>query len=77
MITAFTDILYHKEKGIAKLTINRPEVRNAFRPKTIDELVQAFDDAWQDDNIGVIVLTGAGEKAFCSGGDQRIRGSGG
>ncbi len=70
----FEDILYHKAEGIAKLTINRPEVRNAFRPTTLHELVRAFKDAHEDPDIGVILLTGAGDLAFCSGGDQRIRG---
>ncbi len=70
----FKDILYDKAEGIAKLTINRPEVRNAFRPTTLNELVRAFSDAHEDPAIGVIVLTGAGDLAFCSGGDQRIRG---
>ncbi len=70
----FEDILYHKAEGIAKLTINRPEVRNAFRPTTLHELARAFKDAHEDPAIGVIVLTGAGDLAFCSGGDQRIRG---
>jgi naphthoate synthase len=70
----FEDILYHKAEGIAKLTINRPEVRNAFRPTTLNELVRAFKDAHEDPDIGVILLTGAGDLAFCSGGDQRIRG---
>jgi naphthoate synthase len=70
----FEDILYHKAEGIAKLTINRPEVRNAFRPTTLNELTRAFIDAHEDPAIGVIVLTGAGDLAFCSGGDQRIRG---
>jgi naphthoate synthase len=71
----FEDILYHKAEGIAKLTINRPEVRNAFRPTTLNELARAFKDAHEDPEIGVIVLTGAGDLAFCSGGDQRIRGA--
>ena len=70
----FEDILYDKAEGIAKLTINRPEVRNAFRPKTLGELMRAFNDAHEDPEIGVIVLTGAGDLAFCSGGDQRVRG---
>ncbi|ODC03486.1 1,4-dihydroxy-2-naphthoyl-CoA synthase [Terasakiispira papahanaumokuakeensis] len=75
---AFTDIRYQKsEDGIAKLTINRPEVRNAFRPKTVMELEQALADARHDPHIGVIILTGEGELAFCSGGDQRIRGESG
>ena len=70
----YTDILYHQAEGIAKITINRPEVRNAFRPQTVREMIDALDDAQGDLEIGVIVLTGQGEKAFCSGGDQRIRG---
>ena len=70
----FEDILYDKAEGIAKLTINRPEVRNAFRPATLGELTRAFNDAREDPAIGVIVITGAGDLAFCSGGDQRIRG---
>ncbi|MBS5999164.1 MAG: enoyl-CoA hydratase/isomerase family protein [Haemophilus haemolyticus] len=66
---------YHKSTdGIAKITINRPEVRNAFRPQTVKEMITAFSDARFDENIGVIVLTGEGEKAFCSGGDQKVRG---
>ena len=69
----FTDILYHKGEGIAKITINRPEVRNAFRPHTVEEMRQALLDARKDQTIGVIILTGQGEKAFCSGGDQRVR----
>ncbi|MEK7878397.1 MAG: enoyl-CoA hydratase-related protein, partial [candidate division NC10 bacterium] len=70
----FTDIIYEKKDGIAKVTINRPEVRNAFRSRTVHEMIQAFRDAWQDGSIGVVVLTGAGDKAFCSGGDQKERG---
>jgi naphthoate synthase len=70
----FEDILYDKAEGIAKLTINRPEVRNAFRPKTLGELMRAFADAHEDPSVGVIILTGAGDLAFCSGGDQRVRG---
>ncbi|WP_435236560.1 1,4-dihydroxy-2-naphthoyl-CoA synthase [Psychromonas sp. PT13] len=73
----FTDIIYHKAEGIAKITINRPQVRNAFRPKTVDEMLQALHDARYDDKIGVIILTGAGDLAFCSGGDQSIRGDSG
>ena len=74
----FEDIIFEKsEEGIAKITINRPEVRNAFRPLTVREMQQALDDAREDSGIGVIILTGAGEKAFCSGGDQRIRGDAG
>ncbi len=73
----FEDILYHKAEGIAKVTINRPEVRNAFRPQTVMELIRAFADAREDSQIGVVVLTGAGDEAFCSGGDQRVRGEAG
>jgi naphthoate synthase len=74
----FEDIVYEKSaEGIAKITINRPEVRNAFRPRTVTEMMQAFTDARDDAEIGVVILTGAGELAFCSGGDQRIRGTGG
>jgi len=73
----FTDIKYQKGEGIAKITINRPEVRNAFRPLTVKEMILALVDARDDANIGVIVLTGEGEKAFCSGGDQRVRGEAG
>jgi naphthoate synthase len=71
---AYRDIVYETAEGIAKLTIDRPEVRNAFRPQTLFELADAFNRARDDDAIGVIVLTGAGDEAFCSGGDQRIRG---
>ncbi|WP_063656926.1 1,4-dihydroxy-2-naphthoyl-CoA synthase [Candidatus Arsenophonus triatominarum] len=71
----FEDILYHKTKdGIAKITINRPHVRNAFRPQTVKEMIQALSDARYDNAIGCIILTGQGEKAFCAGGDQKIRG---
>ena len=74
----FEDIIFEKsEEGIAKITINRPEVRNAFRPLTVREMQQALEDAREDSGNGVIILTGAGEKAFCSGGDQRIRGDAG
>jgi naphthoate synthase len=75
--TDYRDILYHQAEGIAKITINRPQVRNAFRPETIEELKQAFRRAHLDGEIGVIILTGAGELAFCSGGDQKVRGEGG
>ncbi|MCP4044269.1 MAG: 1,4-dihydroxy-2-naphthoyl-CoA synthase [Gammaproteobacteria bacterium] len=71
----FQDILYEHAEGIAKITINRPEVRNAFRPETVEEVMQAFSHAHLERNIGVIILTGAGTQAFCSGGDQRIRGN--
>ena len=70
----YSDILYEKWDGIAKITINRPEVRNAFRPQTVSEMRRAFLDAHEDPGIGVIILTGAGTDAFCSGGDQKIRG---
>jgi naphthoate synthase len=79
----FEDIRYEKSgepgacTGIAKITIDRPEVRNAFRPQTIVEISRALEDAREDTEIGVIVLTGAGELAFCSGGDQRVRGDSG
>ena len=73
----FEDIIYETLEGIAKITINRPEVRNAFRPKTLFELATAFDRARDDPKIGVVILTGAGPLAFCSGGDQRIRGEDG
>jgi naphthoate synthase len=68
------DISYEKWQGIAKITINRPEVRNAFRPQTLFEMSAAFEDAREDSEVGVVVLTGEGNQAFCSGGDQRIRG---
>ena len=74
MAPDFIDILYDKQAGIATITINRPEVLNAFRPLTVDELIEAFRDAGEDESIGVVVLTGAGERAFCSGGDQKLRG---
>ncbi len=73
----YEDITYHKHTGIAKITINRPEIHNAFRPLTVEEMMHALYDARNDSSIGVIILTGAGEKAFCSGGDQRIRGDSG
>ena len=74
----YTDIHYEKSKeGIAKITITRPEVRNAFRPLTVREMRTALDDAREDTQIGVIILTGEGDKAFCSGGDQRVRGDAG
>jgi naphthoate synthase len=70
----YQDILYERAEQIAKITINRPEVRNAFRPQTVRELIDAFHRAHMDSGVGVVILTGAGEVAFCSGGDQRIRG---
>src|SRR6266850_6599439 len=74
---AYTDILYEKKNGVAWITINRPEVRNAFRTITVAELTDALQDARWDSGVGVAVLTGAGDKAFCSGGDQKERGEGG
>jgi naphthoate synthase len=78
-VKEYSDILYEKWNGIAKMTINRPHRRNAFTPDTVDELLDAFHDAASDTQIGVILLTGAGphtdgKYAFCSGGDQKIRG---
>ncbi len=73
----YTDILYEIAEGIAKITINRPEVRNAFRPRTLFELSDAFECARDDSSVGVVILTGAGDQAFCSGGDQRVRGDDG
>jgi naphthoate synthase len=73
----FDDILYEKGGGIAKITINRPDVRNAFRPQTLAELRDAFNRARDDLDVGSIIFTGAGTEAFCSGGDQRIRGDDG
>jgi len=71
------DIEYHVAEGVAKITINRPEKRNAFRPQTVTELIKAFDMARDDNEVGVIILTGKGDLAFCSGGDQSIRGDDG
>ena len=77
-IRKFKDIRYERTKdGIVKITINRPEVRNAFRPQTVAELKKAFDLARDDGEIGVVILTGEGPDAFCSGGDQRVRGKAG
>ena len=77
-VPGYSDIVYGKcDEGIAKITINRPEVRNAFRPETVQEMEAAFADARDDADIGVVILTGQGRDAFCSGGDQRIRGEGG
>ena len=73
----YNDIIYEVAEGIARLTINRPQVRNAFRPQTLFELSRAFEAARDDLSVGVIVLTGAGPDAFCSGGDQSIRGDDG
>ncbi|MEM9136371.1 MAG: 1,4-dihydroxy-2-naphthoyl-CoA synthase [Cyanobacteria bacterium P01_F01_bin.42] len=81
-VKTFTDILYDKSDGIAKVTINRPHKRNAFRPQTVFEMYEAFADAREDTSIGVVLLTGAGphtdgKYAFCAGGDQSIRGDAG
>ena len=78
-IKDYTDIRYEKaaDEGIAKITINRPEVRNAFRPHTVNELIDAFNHTRDDMTTGVVLLTGEGDQAFCSGGDQRVRGDGG
>ncbi|MEO0375391.1 MAG: 1,4-dihydroxy-2-naphthoyl-CoA synthase [Cyanobacteria bacterium P01_A01_bin.17] len=81
-VKTYEDILYHKADGIAKITINRPHKRNAFRPQTVFEMYAAFTDAREDPQIGVILLTGAGphtdgKYAFCSGGDQSVRGEAG
>jgi naphthoate synthase len=73
----YQDIIYETWDGIAKITINRPEVRNAFRPATVKEMSRAFDVARDDPKIGVVILTGAGTAAFCSGGDQKVRGDDG
>jgi naphthoate synthase len=73
----YQDILYETWDGIAKITINRPDVRNAFRPLTVVEMSKAFEAARDDPEIGVVILTGAGTEAFCSGGDQRVRGDDG
>ena len=72
-VKKYSDILFQKREGIAKITINRPEVRNAFRPETLFQLSDAFSKVRNDTSIGVVILTGAGDKAFCSGGDQRVR----
>jgi naphthoate synthase len=76
-VNEYEDILYHRAEGIAKVTINRPEVRNAFRPQTIFELLDAFEQVRNDPGVGVAILTGAGTEAFCAGGDQRVRGKAG
>ncbi|MDZ4660967.1 MAG: 1,4-dihydroxy-2-naphthoyl-CoA synthase [Pseudomonadota bacterium] len=77
-VKKFEDILVHKtDDGIGKITINRPEVRNAFRPQTVKELKEAFEWAREEPSVGVVILTGQGDKAFCSGGDQKVRGKAG
>lgn len=73
----YSDIIYQRAEGIAKITINRPEVRNAFRPETLAQLQEAFNIARDDDSVGVIIFTGAGSEAFCSGGDVMVRGDDG
>ena len=73
----YEDILYEQIDGVAKITINRPQVRNAFRPETVAEMMDAFAGARDDAGVGVVLLTGAGRDAFCSGGDQRVRGDAG
>jgi naphthoate synthase len=75
---SYEDIIYEKTAdGVARVTINRPEVRNAFRPQTVAEMIDAFADAREDLNVGVVILSGAGSEAFCSGGDQKVRGEAG
>ena len=74
-VRTYEDIRFERDGGLAKITICRPEVRNAFRPRTLFELIDAFTRAREDNSIGVIIFTGEGELAFCSGGDQRIRGN--
>lgn len=81
-VKKYEDITYHKAEGMARIAFNRPEVRNAFRPQTIKEMIDAFENAWEDPRIGVILLTGNGpakdgKYAFCSGGDQKVRGDAG
>ncbi|MGF7088213.1 naphthoate synthase [Kroppenstedtia sanguinis] len=76
-VREYEDIKYEKYNHIAKVTINRPEVRNAFRPQTVTEMIDAFARARDDSEVGVVILSGEGDKAFCSGGDQRVRGHGG
>lgn len=73
-VKSYEDILYGRAEGIARIAINRPEVRNAFRPQTVMDLLDAFAHAREDPETGVVILTGAGDRAFCSGGDQRVRG---
>ncbi len=82
-VGTYSDITYHKAEGIARIAFDRPEVRNAFRPQTIDQMIEVFRDAWMDTSIGTVLLTGNGPSpkdgvwAFCAGGDQRVRGKGG
>ena len=77
LVQEYSDIIFEKAEGIGKITINRPELRNAFRPETLGQMIEAFNRCQEDPEIGVVILTGAGDKAFCSGGDQRVRGHGG
>jgi naphthoate synthase len=82
-VKAYEDITYHKADGMARIAFNRPEVRNAFRPQTIDEMTGAFRHVWMDQEVGVVLLTGNGPSpkdgkyAFCAGGDQKVRGHAG
>ena len=77
-VRVYEDIIFEKsDDGIARVPINRPQVRNAFRPLTVAEMIDAFADAREDLEIGVVILTGAGSEAFCSGGDQKVRGEAG
>ena len=76
-IKTYEDIKFELYEGIAKISINRPKVYNAFRPKTVKEMIDAFDICRERQEIGVVILTGVGEKAFCSGGDQNVKGHGG
>jgi len=76
-IGEYSDIIYQRAEGMAKITINRPDVRNAFRPETLAQLQEAFNIARNDDSVGVIIFTGAGSEAFCSGGDVMVRGDDG
>ncbi|MCL6627286.1 1,4-dihydroxy-2-naphthoyl-CoA synthase [Alicyclobacillus shizuokensis] len=77
IVKPYQDIIYERAEGIARVTINRPEVHNAFRPETVKEMIDAFNHIRDDETTGVVLLRGAGDKAFCSGGDQRYRGHGG
>ena len=83
MVKEYEDITYHKADGMARIAFDRPEIRNAFRPKTINEMIEATRDAWMDQEIGVVLLTGNGPSpkdgkyAFCAGGDQSVRGTAG
>ena len=76
-VREYEDITFRRAEGIARIAINRPEVRNAFRPQTVTELIDAFARAREDSSVGVVILTGEGGEAFCSGGDQRVRGEAG